>query len=435
MDKCILVSVWTPRKDMLVVEEHLAELAELSASVGIEVVDTVIQKMTRLDPGTYIGRGKITQIAELALTNDVTHLIFDEDLSPGQVQNLEEMSDLIVLDRTNVILDIFAQRARTREAKVQVELAQLRYLLPKLSGVWTHLERQKGGIGLRGPGETQLETDRRLVRTRIRVLRSELEKISRVRDTQSRRREQQLHVSLIGYTNAGKSTLLNAITGARAVVMDQLFATLDPFTRSHHLSGIGNVLFTDTVGFIRKLPHHLVASFRSTMEQTLQADLLLNVIDLSNPRYNDHILTVDKLLNEMDVSQDHVVKVFNKIDQCTAGERKFRDLAESYPGSLFVSARRGLNLSSLRERVVERFRSRFSDFQFTVDHNSTGAIAFAHSECMILNTEEIDDDIVLRVRIANDRVQANLAVISQKYPAVLVEAVESKQAADTGDLK
>ena len=435
MEKGILVSVWTPRKDMLVVEEHLAELAELSSSVGIEVVDTVIQKMTRLDPGTFIGRGKITQIAELALSNGVTHLIFDEDLSPGQVQKLEEMSDLVVLDRTNVILDIFAHRARTREAKVQVELAQLRYLLPRLTGVWTHLERQKGGIGMRGPGETQLETDRRLVRTRIKVLRGDLEKISRVRDTQSRRREQQLHVSLIGYTNAGKSTLLNAITGAEALVMDQLFATLDPFTRSHHLTGIGNVLFTDTVGFIRKLPHHLVASFRSTMEQTLQADLLLNVIDLSNPRYSDHILTVDKLLLEMDVSQDRVVKVFNKIDQCKGGERIFRDLADNYPGSLFVSARQGINLVSLQERIVELFSNRFTDVKLTVDQNSTGVIALAHSECLILNTKEVDDDIVLQVRIANERLQAQLATIDKKFPTVLVEQLGRIQAGEADDLK
>lgn len=421
MDKAILVGVWTPHLNMLMIEEHLVELSDLVRSVGMEVADSVIQKMTRLDPGTYIGKGKVQQLAELAATTGVTHLIFDEELSPGQVKNLELASDLIVLDRTNVILDIFAQRARSREAMVQVELAQLRYLLPRLTGVWTHLERQKGGVGLRGPGETQLETDRRIVRSRIRQLRSELEKISRIRDTQSRRRDRELHVSLIGYTNAGKSTLLNALTGADALVMDQLFATLDPFTRSSHLPGIGNVLFTDTVGFIRKLPHHLVASFRSTIEQTLQADLLLHVIDLSHPRYMDHILTVDKLLHDMNVSQDRVVKVFNKIDQVPSGESKFKDLVENSPGSVFVSARRRLNLGSLLVKVTDAFRKRFADFQISIDQTATRLVAVAQRHYLVLQTTEADDIIVLKVRVTREQLSPFLTLLKQEYPTVRVE--------------
>jgi len=420
MEKAILVGVWTPHSNMLMVEEHLAELADLVGSVGLTIVDSVIQKMTRLDPGTFIGSGKVTQLAELAVTHGVTHLIFDEELSPGQVKNLEVISDLIVLDRTNIILDIFAQRARSREAKVQVELAQLRYLLPRLTGVWTHLERQKGGIGLRGPGETQLETDRRLVRTRIKQLRIELEKISRIRNTQSRRRRRELHVSLIGYTNAGKSTLLNALTGADALVMDQLFATLDPFTRSSHLPGIGSVLFTDTVGFIRKLPHHLVASFRSTIEQTLQADLLLHIVDLNHPRFTDHLATVKGLLQEMSIPPERVIMVFNKIDEPTAGEAKFRDLADAYPGSVFVSALKRLNLSQLRERVTGFFTEQFSEYRLLINQASTAFLAVAQRDYQILDTREEGDDIRLQVRVRRSHVSRFLKLMKREFPSVQV---------------
>src|SRR5438874_132413 len=282
--------------------DSLDELAELANSAGAEVVDTITQKLQKPTAPYYIGKGKAEEIKESFQDRRVTSVIFDNELSPAQGRNLEQMFNRKVLDRTQLILDIFAQRARSREGRLQIELAQLQYLLPRLTRMWTHLSRQTGGIGTRGPGETQLEVDRRRVQERIARLERELESVRKVRSTQreGRRRHQWPVASVVGYTNAGKSTLLNLLTGADVLAVDKLFATLDPTTRSFTLQNKQRVLLTDTVGFLRKLPHTLIESFKATLEEVSEADLLIHVVDLSHPRVDEQMAAVDSVIKELD---------------------------------------------------------------------------------------------------------------------------------------
>src|SRR3954447_22477581 len=303
------VSKWDLRDSM-------DELRELVSSAGAEVVNTITQRLDRPTAPYYIGKGKAELIKESFQTQQVTSVIFDNDLSPAQGRNLEELFKRKVLDRTQLILDIFAQRARSREGRLQIELAQLQYLLPRLTRMWTHLSRQTGGIGTRGPGETQLEVDRRRVQERIARLERELEGVRKVRSVQreGRRRHQWPVAAVVGYTNAGKSTLLNLLTGADVVAENRLFATLDPTTRSITLPNKQRVLLTDTVGFLRKLPHTLIESFKATLEEVSEADLLIHVVDVSHPRIDENIEAVNTVLKELDAYGKETLLVFNKID-------------------------------------------------------------------------------------------------------------------------
>src|SRR4051794_716511 len=297
--------------------DSLEELRELASSAGAKVVDTVTQKLPRPTAPYYIGRGKAESIKESCQDQQVTSVIFDDELSPAQGRNLENLFARKVLDRTQLILDIFAQRARSREGRLQIELAQLQYLLPRLTGMWEHLSRQTGGIGMRGPGETQLEVDRRRVQERIARLERELESVRKTRAVQreGRKRHQWPVASVIGYTNAGKSTLLNLLTGADVVAENKLFATLDPTTRSFVLPNKQRMLLTDTVGFLRKLPHTLIESFKATLEEVHEADLLIHVADLSHPRVDDQIEAVESVIKELNAHGKQTVIVFNKIDR------------------------------------------------------------------------------------------------------------------------
>jgi len=306
------------------------------------------QARPKPDPATFIGRGKVQDIA--ASNGQFDLVIFDDDLSPAQANALERMIGKRVIDRSGLILDIFARRARTREARTQVELAQLQYLLPRLTGRWRHLERQAGGIGLRGPGETQLETDRRLVNTRIAKLKNELKRIERQRSTQRRRRRDLFKIAIVGYTNAGKSTLLNALTDAQVFVEDRLFATLDATVRSMKGRDTEQILLIDTVGFIRKLPHHLVASFKSTLEETVIADLLLHIVDLSHPHYPDQMQQVARTLEEMGLKDRPLQVVFNKLDKVEYTAEIERAKAE-HPDAEFISALRGIGIDTLKKRL------------------------------------------------------------------------------------
>jgi GTP-binding protein HflX len=329
-------------------QDSLDELALLADTAGAQIAGRFIQSRPKPDPATFIGRGKVGEIA--AHNGSFDLVIFDDDLTPTQAATLEELIGKRILDRSGLILDIFARRARTRESRTQVELAQLQYLLPRLTGRWRHLERQAGGIGLRGPGETQLETDRRMVRQRIARLTKELEAIERQRSTQRRRRLDQFKVAIVGYTNAGKSTLLNALTDAKAFVEDRLFATLDSTVRMMKSPDPQRILLIDTVGFIRKLPHHLVASFRSTLEETVLADLLMHVVDLSHPHYPEQMRQVDRTLSEMGLQNRARLLVFNKIDLVRhSAELKRRQ--EEFPDAVFISALRGIQLDALRDRL------------------------------------------------------------------------------------
>ena len=358
--------------------DSLEELAELANSAGAEVVDTVTQKLEKPTAPYYIGKGKAESLKPALQDRQVTSVIFDDELSPAQGRNLENLLSRKVLDRTQLILDIFAQRARSREGRLQIELAQLQYLLPRLTRMWHHLSRQTGGIGTRGPGETQLEVDRRRVQERIARLERELESVRKTRavQRQGRKRHQWPVAAVVGYTNAGKSTLLNLLTGADVVAENKLFATLDPTTRSFVLPNKQRVLLTDTVGFLRKLPHTLIESFKATLEEVSEADLLIHVVDLSHPRVDDQMEAVEKVIKELNAFGKQTLIVFNKIDNlhppsvatASYGVARNRELADTYvtrfPGSVAISARTGEGVNKLVQALQDalsawRLRSRF----------------------------------------------------------------------------
>ena len=328
--------------------DSLDELAELASSAGAEVVDTVTQKLPKPTAPFYIGKGKAELIRESFKHRLVTSVIFDNELSPAQGRNLENLLARKVLDRTQLILDIFAQRARSREGRLQIELAQLQYLLPRLTRMWTHLSRQTGGIGTRGPGETQLEVDRRRVQERIARLERDLEEVRKRRGVQrqGRKRHQWPVAAVVGYTNAGKSTLLNLLTGAGVLTEDKLFATLDPTTRSFILPNKQRLLLTDTVGFLRNLPHTLIESFKATLEEVVEADLLIHVVDLSHPRVDEQMEAVDAVIKELGAYGKQTLTVFNKID-LLENKELIGVYLQKFPGSVAISARNGDGVDEL----------------------------------------------------------------------------------------
>jgi GTP-binding protein HflX len=342
------------------VDEHLEELEQLVDTAGAVVVGSLTQQIDRPNPATYLGKGKIEELGVLIEEMNATLIIFDDELTPAQGKNVEDATGKRVMDRAELILDIFATRARTSEAKLQVELAQLEYMLPRLTRMWTHLEKFRGGIGMRGPGETQLETDRRLINHRIKQLKERLADVTRAREIQRQGRRGLFRASLVGYTNAGKSSILRGLSGARDVIVeDRLFATLDPLTREVDLGENNRVVLTDTVGFIRKLPHHLVASFRATLEEVSDADLLLHVIDASHPRWEEQRHVVNGVLDELGVHDKPVLNVFNKIDQVPSEaliplEERITNLL---PDSVFVSAQTEGGLEPLRRALLVKTRA------------------------------------------------------------------------------
>jgi GTP-binding protein HflX len=345
--RAFLIGLTLPGKPGYVVEEHLDELAQLAESAGAQVVGRAVQARKAPDPATYIGKGKVEELAAAAKELAADLLLFDDDLAASQVKNVEEASGLPAMDRSALILEIFDQRARSREARTQVELARLNYMLPRLTRQWSHLSRQGGGVGQRGgEGEKQLEQDRRGIRTRIRRLKEDLEKIERTRSVQRRGRRGIPTVALTGYTNAGKSTLFNRLTHAGTLAEDRLFATLDAKLRRGVVDGAGPVVFSDTVGFIRKLPHHLVSSFRSTLGEIADADVVLHVIDRSHPHWREQKEVAEAVLEDLGVERSRVVDVYNKSDLVAAGEAR--------DGALWVSAVSGAGIDDLRAEVARR---------------------------------------------------------------------------------
>jgi len=381
--------------------EHLTELARLADTAGAIVVGEVTQQLDRPVPKTFLGKGKIDELRDRIAQDTATLVIFDEELSPAQGKNLEEATGTRVVDRAELILDIFATRARTSEAKMQVELAQLEYMLPRLTRMWTHLEKFRGGIGMRGPGETQLETDRRLINSRIRVLRERLTEVQRQRETQRGSRRSVYRASLVGYTNAGKSSILRGLAGGDVFVEDRLFATLDPLTREVDLGENNHVLLTDTVGFIRKLPHHLVASFRATLEEVNDADLLLHVIDASHPAWEEHRQVVDQVLNELGALDRPVLHVFNKTD--ALDDATYVGLQERVgnllPNSVFVSATAEGGLEPLRRALLTRVRESrpIVDVRITTDAGRT--LAEIHRAGEVMEQHMDGDAIIVRARL------------------------------------
>ena len=369
-EKAILVSVCPSGQTMERTEEYLNELAFLLETAGGVALKQVIQKLERPDTRTYVGSGKLEELKEYKQALDTDFFVFDDELSPAQLRNLEKELECRILDRTTLILDIFAKRARTSTARTQVELAQLQYMLPRLTRMWTHLERQRGGIGMRGPGETQIETDRRLIKEKISLLREQLEKIDRQKTLQRKNRESLVRVALVGYTNVGKSTLMNLLSKSDVLAENKLFATLDTTVRKVVVDNLP-FLLTDTVGFIRKLPTQLVESFKSTLDEVVEADLLLHVVDISHPDYEEQIAAVGRTLEDIGAADKPVIMVFNKIDRLddTVGTERAlsadddlstADTARSVPteadmvrsahtGSLFISAANKTNIDLLRQ--------------------------------------------------------------------------------------
>ncbi|GIX07106.1 MAG: GTPase HflX [Candidatus Poribacteria bacterium] len=396
-ERTILVGIeWVPRRaNDLEPYESLGELAELANTAGLEVVCQLLVRRERPHPATLIGRGKVEELRHLAEELQADAVLFDEDLTTAQMRNLDRALKVKVLDRTDVILNIFSQRAHTREARIQVELAQWEYSLPRLRRAWTHLDRVvgagsgvAGGVGTRGPGETQLQMDRRMIQQRIRQLRKELAEVVQHRRVQRKRRKetQAFSVALVGYTNAGKSSLLNALTGERHVeTEDKLFKTLDPTTRRLRLETGQEVLLTDTVGFIRRLPHHLVAAFRATLEEVHEADLLLHVVDGSHPNVPVLMETVRQVLEELDADQIPTLLVINKVDLIAPEDRKL--LEAEYPEAIFTSAITGEGLGRLREQIASQAAGQESEYLFRLSHDEGRWLSYLYEHGRVEQVE------------------------------------------------
>ncbi|HEY8165956.1 MAG TPA: GTPase HflX [Gemmatimonadaceae bacterium] len=388
------------RRDAMI--EHLDELERLVDTAGAEVVGTVTQQLDRPNPATYLGKGKIDELRTAIDDRGATLIIFDDELTPAQGKNVEDATGRRVMDRAELILDIFATRARSSEAKMQVELAQLEYMLPRLTRMWTHLEKFRGGIGMRGPGETQLETDRRLINNRIRLLKERLSDVQKSREVQRTSRRDQFRASLVGYTNAGKSSVLRSLASSNGIfVEDRLFATLDPLTREVQLAENTSMLVTDTVGFIRKLPHNLVASFRATLEEIAEADLLLHVIDVSHPAWEEQRAIADAVLAEIGAGGKPVLNVFNKIDLIPQDDLLPLEtrIKELIPRSVFVSTVAEGGLEPLRRALLARARERAPLVEIRIPVSEGRLIAAIHREAEVLDQRSEGEELVLRARV------------------------------------
>ena len=395
-EKVLLVGIYGLSSEKFQAQEHLEELALLTCTAGGIPVAKILQQRNRPDVNSYVGKGKLNEINGQINALGVKTIIFDDDLSPTQIRNIEKVTDGKVLDRSALILDIFASRAQTAAAKTQVELAQLQYLLPRLTRYWTHLSRQSGGIGTKGPGETQIETDRRIISKRIGVLKSKLEKLDKQRTTQRKSRDQMTRVSLVGYTNAGKSTLMNALTNSCVFAENQLFATLDSTVRRHQLKS-QEILLSDTVGFIRKLPHHLVQSFKSTLDEVREADLLIHLIDGSSKMVHEYIEVVEQTLKELKSNKKQTLLVFNKVDRIDDEQHEM--LRAEYPSALFISSVRGIGLSQLEEAIEQKIESKYRQVDLDIPIQAYRAVAFIHQRANVENEKYNGEYVHISCRI------------------------------------
>ncbi len=394
----------TSRSDL---NDTLDELALLADTAGAQVLDRAIQERAQFDPAYFIGRGKADEVRDRTDELGIDVVIFDDDLSPAQTRNLENLIDRKIIDRSRLILDIFSSRAQTREAQTQVELAQLTYMLPRLTRQWTHLSRQaggggaSGGIGTRGPGETQLEVDRRATRSRINSLERALDKIVKQRNVGRQRRAGVFSAALVGYTNAGKSTLLRSLSGADVFIEDRLFATLDSTTRRVHLGYNRDILLTDTVGFIRKLPHHLIASFRSTLEEAVTADLLLHVVDGSDSRCEEQIQTVFEVLTDLGIEDRPTLTVFNKMD-CVEDASRRASLTAEHPESVWISAETGEGLDQFKYAIYQRLDGSRVTLDLNIPQAEGKLLSDLHRVGEVLSTQYEGNNVLLTVTLSEE---------------------------------
>lgn len=403
--RAILIGVKLRNNLMHETEESLQELRQLAETAGIEVVCETIQPRNMPNPTYFIGEGKVEELKPLVEELDADAIIFDEELSPAQTRNLERVLDTVTIDRTGLILHVFAQRALTKEARLQVSLAQLEYALPRLTRMWTHLSRLATGGGggggpIRGPGETQLEMDRRWVRRNIGRVRKALQAVEKQRTVQRRNRSEKIKVSLVGYTNAGKSTLFNLLTGESVLAEDKLFATLDSTTRKVDLPQKQQILLSDTVGFIKKLPHQLVAAFKATLEEVVEADLLLHVVDVSHTEAEAQIAAVNEVLEDLDATDIPMLMVFNKIDNLQT-EDGLQILRSQYPDAHLISAHRGDGIAALMEALSDRFIEIGPDLSLSIPYTDGKALDLLYKHGTVLNAEYTADAIQVKARMPN----------------------------------
>lgn len=391
------MGVYGPETVRMQAEDYIDELAMLTKTAGGVTIEKILQNRTKPDPSTYVGKGKLRELKQIAASRNIDTIIFDDDLSPTQIRNVEKETKAKVLDRSGLILDIFAGRAKTSAAKTQVELAQLQYLLPRLTRFWSHLSRQQGGIGTRGPGETQIETDRRLIDKRIATLKDKLEKLDRQRKTQRKGRSGMTRVSLVGYTNAGKSTLMNALTDTKVLAENRLFATLDSTVRKFELDSY-EILLSDTVGFIRKLPHNLIESFKSTLDEVRESDILLHLVDVSANVIEDYIDVVDETLEELEVEDKKLLMVFNKVDKIEP--QHIAELKAAYPEAVFISAERGIGLDKLENRIQELIEEDFVTETMKIPVSKYEGVAFIHRVANIHSERYVNSSVKLKFSIS-----------------------------------
>ena len=412
-------------------ESSLEELRRLAETAGMEVLAEIIQPKETPDPAYFIGRGKLEEAEAIVSELKVEAVIFDNDLTPAQTRNLEKALDIIVVDRTSLILQIFAQRAQTKAAKLQVDLAQLQYALPRLTRMWTHLSRlgtgggtaggsagRAGGV-VRGPGETQLQIDRRLIHSQISRVKKALQKVEKHRRVQRKQRQEMINVSLVGYTNAGKSTLFNALTSEKRLAEDKLFATLDPTTRLLDLPDNRHVLLSDTVGFLKKLPHHLVASFKATLEEVVEADLLLHVVDVAHPEAESQIDAVDEVLKELDAFERPTLMVFNKVD-LLENEEYTQLFRNKYPDSLAISAQDGVGLEALKDLLTERFSIQDVDVSLALSYQDGKALDYLYKHGEVLDTDYQGESIRVKAKLSQ-RYLKTLERLTTNSTAVILD--------------
>ena len=394
--------------------DHMQELELLSKTAGYDIVKVLSQKVSKINSSLYLGSGKVDEILNLAKYHNVKYLIFDNELTPAQSKNInKKYKKITVIDRADLILQIFMKHAKTRESKVQVELAQLQYLLPRLTRAWTHLERQMGGIGSRaGAGETQIEVDRRLLRDRISKLRNELTKIEKNRITRTKKRVNSYKVALVGYTNAGKSTLMKSISGADVLIKNQLFATLDTTVRSVNLDKYNTILLSDTVGFVRKLPHHLVASFKSTLNEVVDADLILIVLDSSSGQVIEHYKVIKEVLNNLNANTNDYIVVLNKIDQID-NHKKIQNLNFVFPNAIFISALNSLRIEELKLKIVEFMEKNYKTVNLKLPYSNSKNISLIQNSTFVISRKYKDEYLHIKAKGPIGKIDSLLKLLSK----------------------